>query len=89
VSYLKLKKKTRCSWHSHQSKWNLFVLIGGKVEIITKYDTVLLDSPGASFTIPPGVEHEFRALEVSDMIEEMYVEYDEGDIFRANEGSVL
>ena len=89
VSFLKVKKGMRCSWHKHQSKWNLFVLIVGKVEIITEYSSIILDSPGVSFTIPPGVEHEFRALEVSDMIEEMYVEYDEADIIRANEGSKI
>jgi len=89
VSFLKLKKKTRCSWHSHQSKWNLFVLISGKVEIVTSHDTILLDTPGATWTTPPGIEHEFRALEDSEMIEEMYVEYDEGDIQRVNEGSKL
>lgn len=88
VSYLKLKKKTRCSWHRHQQKFNLFVVLNGKVGIKTEYGEVIL-TKGQEFTVEPGMWHEFRVYENSDMIEEMYVEYDEIDIERKDLGSKL
>lgn len=88
-SFLKLKRGYECSWHNHQAKFNLFVVIRGKVGIVTeqfdgKRTTVLRD--GECFTTKPGEYHKFVVLEDSEMIEEMYVEYSEGDICRANTG---
>jgi len=91
VSFLKLKKGFRCSWHKHQTKYNLFVILFGKVGILTeeltgsKSETILME--GQSFITRPGQWHEFRIYEDSGMIEEMYVEYDEGDIERREIGS--
>jgi len=88
VSYLKLKKNTRCSWHFHREKWNLFVVLSGKVGIVTEYGEIAL-GPGQEFTVEPLIWHEFRVYEDSEMIEEMYVAYDEGDIERKELGSLL
>jgi len=85
---LKLKKDTRCSWHTHQAKYNLFVVIHGVVGILTEYGEILLHA-GQEFTTSPGEWHEFRVYEDSEMIEEMYVAYDEGDIQREQLGSKL
>ena len=41
---------------------------------------------GQEFTVAPGVWHEFRAYEDSEMIEEMFVDYNEDDIERAKLG---
>ena len=88
VSYLRLKKNTRCSWHFHVSKWNLFVVLRGKVGIKTEHGEIVL-TEGQEFTVAPMLWHEFRVYENSDMIEEMYIQYDESDIERKDLGSVL
>jgi len=88
VSYLKLRKNTRCSWHSHQQKYNLFVVLHGKVGIRTEFGEVIL-TEGQEFTVEPGIRHEFRVYEDSSMLEEMYVKYDESDINREKLGSEL
>ncbi len=88
VSYLKLKARTRCSFHSHKAKSNIFVVLSGKVGIRTEFDEVIL-GPGQEFTVGPLIWHEFRVYEDSEMIEEMYIEYDESDIDRRELGSTL
>lgn len=84
-SFLRLKAGTRCSWHCHQSKYNLFVVLRGSVGIETQYGEVKLGH-GEHFSVKPGEWHEFRAYEDSEMIEEMFVAYDEGDIRRERVG---
>ncbi len=88
TSFLKLKKGTRCSWHNHQAKYNLFIVLRGKVGIKTEYGEVIL-TEGQEFTTSPGEWHEFRVHEDSEMIEEMFVLYDESDINRETLGSIL
>lgn len=91
VSYLKLRKGYRCSWHRHSTKFNLFVVLRGAIEIETADDIgsktqVLTLTEGECFTVRPGQFHEFRSIEDADVIEEMYVSYDEGDIYRMKVG---
>ena len=88
ISYLKIKSDYRCSYHFHKSKHNLFVVIKGKVGIKTEYDEVILLA-GQEFTVEPMIWHEFRAYRDSEMIEEMYIEYDESDIERKQLGSKI
>lgn len=88
TSYLKVKKNTRCSWHSHTAKFNIFVVLKGKVGIKTEHGEIVL-GPGQEFTVNPREWHEFHVYEDSEMIEEMYVQYDEGDIERKELGSKL
>jgi len=83
-----LKKGYRCSWHSHQTKWNLFVVIEGSVGIVTADGETVL-GPGEEFTVGPGEFHEFRIYKDGSMIEEMYVEYDDDDIDRTKLGGEL
>lgn len=80
-SLLFLKPNTRCSWHGHREKYNLFVVVYGRVGIVTEFGETLLER-GESFTVDPGCKHEFRAYKDSLMFEEMYVEYASGDIQR-------
>jgi len=93
TSFLKLLANYRCSWHSHVAKYNLFVLLWGKVGIVTeelngeRRQTILTE--GQCFTVRPGQLHEFRVYEDSGMIEEMYVEYSEDDIKRITLGGEL
>jgi mannose-6-phosphate isomerase-like protein (cupin superfamily) len=82
VSYLELLPWKRCSWHTHQQKYNKFVVVKGVVGIKTHEGEIVLKR-GDSCTVPPGVPHEFRTYDThSAMIEEMYVVYDESDIER-------
>jgi len=92
VSYLRIKKGYRCSWHVHKTKFNLFVVLKGSIKIVveelSKRREITLRS-GESFTIKPGQWHEFQGMKNSKVIEEMYVEYDEGDINRTKVGSKI
>ena len=88
VSFLKVKKGFRCSWHHHKQKYNLFVVLSGKITIVTETGQVEV-LPGQTFTTKPGEWHEFRGTENSEMIEEMYVCYDESDIIREKVGGVI
>lgn len=93
TSFLKLEKGFQCSWHRHQSKYNLFVLIRGKVGIVTEQfgglQPMTILTPGEVFTTKPGEWHKFVVLEDSEMLEEMYVEYSEADIERKELGGSL
>lgn len=92
VTILRLVPNKRCSWHSHKTAYNLFYVIKGKLGIETdigpegqRQITVL--SPGQSFTVGPGVTHQFMTYELPTVIEEIaYVKYDEGDIDRKQLG---
>lgn len=93
TSILKLDKGFQCSWHRHQSKFNLFVVLRGKVGIVTKqldesYPMTVLTT-GEVFTTKPGEWHKFVVLEDSEMMEEMYVEYHESDIERDTLGGLV
>jgi len=93
TAILHLKKGFRCSWHKHEQKYNLFVVLFGKIEIVTlelegiKRTTIL--TKGNSFTVMPGQYHEFRILEDSIVLEEMYVYYCEEDIQRQRLGGMI
>jgi mannose-6-phosphate isomerase-like protein (cupin superfamily) len=85
-SFLKVTAGHRCSWHSHKSKANLFVVIHGDVGIVTEHGETRL-TEGHCFTVMPDLKHEFRAYMDSEMIEIMFVKYDENDIDREKLGS--
>ena len=93
VSFLKLELGYECSWHVHQTKYNLFVVVWGRIGVITEQldgrlvETIL--TKGECFTTRPGQWHKFVVHEESGMIEEMYVQYDEGDIIRSNKGGPI
>jgi mannose-6-phosphate isomerase-like protein (cupin superfamily) len=88
-SYLQLLGRTRCSWHVHQTKWNLFFLICGAVNILKDGETIHLREPGDTALVAPGEFHEFQVLEDSKIIEEMFVEYNPDDIARVKVGGPL
>jgi len=93
VSYLKIKTGFRCSWHKHNTKYNLFVVLKGKIGVVTeeidgiKRESILYQ--GHCFSVRPEEWHEFRAYEDSEVIEEMYVSYCEQDIIRQSQGGVF
>jgi len=86
---LRLKRGFECSWHSHREKYNLFVVISGKVGIVTEQfegNTEVVLGPGECFTTKPVEKHKFKAYLDSEVLEEMYVSYSEDDIQRENVG---
>lgn len=85
---LRLKPGYRCSWHFHSAKSNLFVVLHGKIGIRTEEGEAIL-TEGMSLTVAPGVWHEFRVYEPSEVVEEMYVEYSEADIHRKDAGGKI
>lgn len=85
VSGLLIKAGYRCSWHVHETKFNIFVVLRGQIRLIIsemgKRVPVVLKA-GESFVIKPGQWHEFQGVEDAIVIEEMFVKYDESDITR-------
>ena len=88
TTILYLDPNKRCSWHSHKHQFNQFFVIDGKLEIKTdigpdnqrNYTTI---TSGQSFTVPPGVVHEFRTKDKFTIVEEIaYVQIDSNDIDR-------
>ncbi|KKL21210.1 hypothetical protein LCGC14_2447760, partial [marine sediment metagenome] len=77
----------KCSQHSHKHKWNRFIVISGKLAIRMFYDDgkkadeTILDAWQVT-DVPPGVKHEFEALEDTLAIEVYWVVLDAQDIDR-------
>jgi mannose-6-phosphate isomerase-like protein (cupin superfamily) len=88
TAILYLKPGKRCSWHSHKYSFNQFFVVLGELWVKTDIGpdnqrNVTRIGPEQSFTVPPGVTHEFRTGQVETVIEEIsYVEYDKHDIDR-------
>lgn len=89
---LYLKPNKRCSWHKHANAFNMFYVISGELTVKTdigptnqrNYTTI---TQGQSFTVKPGIFHEFRTGEAETTIYEVaYVKYDSGDIHREQLG---
>jgi len=92
VSYLKIHKGYRCSWHVHEEKYNLFVVLKGTLKVIVEelgQKRRVLLCPGECLTIKPGQWHEFQGHTDTEVIEEMYVEYRESDIKREEVGGKI
>jgi mannose-6-phosphate isomerase-like protein (cupin superfamily) len=89
VSILYLVPNQRCSYHSHNCKYNLFFVLEGQLFIKTDLGISTLEK-GQIFTTKPGEMHEFQtAVKQTIIIEIMYVKYDPEDINRTELGGVL
>lgn len=93
TSILYVNANHRCSWHHHEHKHNRFACISGLVAVVTqsgggKAGNVTLKA-GDMYDVPAGVKHEFRALEDSVVVEEMFVVYAPEDIVRAHVGGIF
>jgi len=93
VSFLKVEPGFKCSWHRHKTKYNLFAVLKGALIIKTEeLEGVLKETilgKGECFTVRPGQFHEFYAKEYTEVIEEMYVSYQDADIERIVLGGKL
>lgn len=88
VTILCLYPHKRCSWHKHAHSYNQFYVIEG--ELVVKTDigpdnqrNYAIITKGQSFSVGPGVFHEFRTRDKYTIVEEIaYVKYDSSDIHR-------
>lgn len=91
IDLLQLRKNSFCSVHHHKYKINRFILISGKVDIITEFATKSLII-NESFEVCPPLIHKFKALADSVMIEIAYTNntpIDSNDISRTVEGGLI
>jgi len=82
----------RCSRHFHASKWNRFIVLQGKLIVRIFRDNEVDETeigPWQVTDVPPGVEHEFQALEPTLAVEFYWVEIDSHDISRQIEGGPI
>ena len=92
IAVLYLYPKKRCSWHKHSHSFNQFFVIKGELVVKTdigpenqrNYSTI---KEGQSFTVGPGVYHEFRTKDEPVIIQEIaFVKYESADICRQQLG---
>jgi len=93
IHRIEVEKGGYCSKHSHKSKYNLFYVEDGELEIYIyrtdageaiRDETVL--GAGGSTYVEPGVPHMFKANQRTIAFEIYWVELDERDIRRENVG---
>jgi len=90
VTVLYLEPNKRCSWHLHKTAYNQFFVISGELGVKTEKGYTTHLKPGQSFTVEPGVKHEFQTGEYHTVIQEIaYVKYNEYDIDRENQGGSM
>jgi mannose-6-phosphate isomerase-like protein (cupin superfamily) len=85
---LVLMPHKRCSWHYHKTAYNQFYVVAGELGVKTdigpkgQRQTIKMQA-GQTFTVPPGVTHEFQTYDKKTIVEEIaYVKYDPSDIHR-------
>jgi mannose-6-phosphate isomerase-like protein (cupin superfamily) len=74
-----------CSRHSHKHRWNRFIVLRGCIAVRIWRDGIPDESflrAGGVSDVPPGVRHQFEALEESEVIEMYWTVLDEEDIDR-------
>lgn len=93
VHYLEINKNGFCSEHKHGYKYNIFFVIEGKLRIKIwrrkgeQPDITVLNRYDMS-AVPPGVYHQFEAIENTKCLE-IYQAFLEGpDIIRRRVGGI-
>lgn len=95
VHYLEINPDAYCSRHKHQSKWNQFTILEGKLGV-RYYDDAGRESAyhslraGEVLLVPPGQIHRFESREHCKAIETYWTDpVDPDDIQRMDEGGVF
>jgi len=91
IDLLQLKRDSFCSVHHHKEKINKFILVSGKVEIISELGTKVLGI-NETFEVHPPLVHKFKALENSVLIEIAYTidtDINPDDIIRQIQGGLI
>ena len=95
ISHLRVNAGFRCSRHYHRQRANQFSVLSGRIAV-DEFDCFGVDhstvlGPGESFTVPSGIVHQFRVLEVGEVVEVYWADrvggsVDQYDIVRLDEG---
>lgn len=91
IDYVKLKKDSFCSTHTHNKKHNKFVVIKGLVKVETELGEKII-YPGDSLIVIAPMKHRFIALQESEMVEIAFVKngkIDPEDINRESQGGLI
>lgn len=91
ITILRLEGGKRCSWHHHQTAYNKFYVVEGKLLVKTdKGHETLIEEGDVPFVVEPGVQHEFQTPEGPCVLLEIaYVQYKPEDIERERAGGDL
>jgi mannose-6-phosphate isomerase-like protein (cupin superfamily) len=89
IELIRVDKDGFCSLHRHNSKYNLFLVLSGRLKVTTHKDgledSVVL-GPFQRTTIAPGHFHQFHALEEVVALEVYWTQLEDSDIERKNQG---
>jgi len=92
IHRIEVEKGGYCSKHKHVGKWNMFYVESGELQVIVwsgdVQDSTILNA-GDETAVPPGQQHQFRA--VSDVIayEIYWAELNVDDIVRETVGGKM
>jgi len=84
-------KGKKCSWHYHKIKEETFYIQSGKIALNVGWDDnidiseELILTAGDSYHIKPGLRHQMKALEITEMFE-FSTEHFEEDSYRIIKG---
>lgn len=91
VHYIEVLQGGFCSKHTHQAKYNTFIILEGEL-LITVWKNDMADetilNAGQEYTVAPGDYHMFEANLDTKALEIYHVELDQNDIIRANVGGI-
>jgi len=83
----------RSSKHRHEHKWNRFVVLQGRLRVVIFREYHNRDETniysGQATDVPPGVWHQFEAVEDGVALEIYWTTLEAGDIERANTGGKM
>lgn len=96
VSILQVDAGTYCSLHRHASRWNMFFVVCGSINVVV-YDSEAKNvsfkmrlRKGQTFKVNPGVWHRFEVIEDGRVVETYWTDDGSpatpGDIERLKEG---
>ena len=89
VDMLFLDKDSFCSWHYHDFKYNMFIVLEGEVSIELENDIKLIKKD-ESYIIDPKIKHRFLTRCKAKAIEVMYTKpVLEDDIIRSKQGGKI
>ncbi len=90
TTVLRLEPNKRCSWHYHNTAYNLFYVVSGELGVKTDKGHTTRVQAGQQFTAEPGEKHEFQTYDYpATVVEIAYVEFNEHDIHRLSLGGEL
>ena len=90
-----VRKGGYCSQHLHRHKWNRFMVLSGQLEVSLYLDGPLMEEADVTIVdagqvtdVPPGIVHQFKALEDTLAIEAYWVSLGTQDIERYVAGGI-